>query len=512
MISQSKNLSLLFEECKLAFYSKKPLNTYSDLFYSTLNLAINENNQDLAMRLTLFVAELERKLLKFESSLNHFLECFDFIINNGDKKEKILVVHGLTMSYSKLDKQSDAFLTLNLLSDNDYSTEPDLKYMRSLIFIYLFNAMGLCHLSLKIYNELISTVSVKESPVKYFNLKHLYFYIKQGFGIEDEEIKDVVSEIWTWWNEALPHKENPEIFPHLRAFNDIQLHLYCNPLVDEKHLINAIANFHNIIENNETFKLGSVYYNGLLNAYIYLKDITKSKKILDIITSSDQSGSISYDLQYNYALASFYIINNEIDKSNQVAAKIIDKYEHNSANYKFEPNMKFYKEISRIYRENGNKEKEIEYSEKHKKVIRTQLKNFAISQKELLDKIVEDSSEQIKSSFDDLRLSNALSILTLTEKKPNENLIPLVSDNNIFFNPFFLDKMQKVKSTFTSLTKTEVRIATLIILNISNKDIAYLLVIESRTVDKNRQNIRKKLNIDPQEELYNFLAKVFDNT
>lgn len=71
-------------------------------------------------------------------------------------------------------------------------------------------------------------------------------------------------------------------------------------------------------------------------------------------------------------------------------------------------------------------------------------------------------------------------------------------------NPMF---MSKLSSEFESLTTMEIRICAMIKLNMRSKEISNILNISQKTIDKHRQNIRKKLLLDESIRLSLFLIQ-----
>lgn len=71
--------------------------------------------------------------------------------------------------------------------------------------------------------------------------------------------------------------------------------------------------------------------------------------------------------------------------------------------------------------------------------------------------------------------------------------------------PDFSDKLLNIDST---LNKTEIEFCALLKLNLSTKKIAELKFIEIRTVQNKKYRIRKKLNIPPAVDIYNWFASV----
>ena len=62
-------------------------------------------------------------------------------------------------------------------------------------------------------------------------------------------------------------------------------------------------------------------------------------------------------------------------------------------------------------------------------------------------------------------------------------------------------------NTYPLLTKHEKEICGLLVLNFSSKDIAQLRHVNPNAIKKARQSIRKKLPIEPHQDLLEFLLK-----
>lgn len=63
---------------------------------------------------------------------------------------------------------------------------------------------------------------------------------------------------------------------------------------------------------------------------------------------------------------------------------------------------------------------------------------------------------------------------------------------------------------FPNLTRMEIKICSLIWMGMSSKNIASMLFVEKITIDKHRQNIRKKLGLQPHEDIELYLRKLLN--
>ncbi len=68
--------------------------------------------------------------------------------------------------------------------------------------------------------------------------------------------------------------------------------------------------------------------------------------------------------------------------------------------------------------------------------------------------------------------------------------------------------LQTLTDRYPELTPTEVKVATMLRLDLSTKEIAALLYLSDRTVESHRQSLRKKLQLSPDISLQTFLASL----
>ncbi|MCB0409454.1 MAG: tetratricopeptide repeat protein, partial [Flavobacteriales bacterium] len=133
-----------------------------------------------------------------------------------------------------------------------------------------------------------------------------------------------------------------------------------------------------------------------------------------------------------------------------------------------------------------------------------ELEEFAlkiIQKNELLIKLKSDI-KQIDSSLPENKeklkeLSSSINSSLYIEKDRKEFELQL----NKTYQSFFL----KLDKQFPDLSKNERRLCSLLVLDLSSKDIATILNISPESVKKNRYRLRKKLNLETDENLTHFL-------
>ena len=95
-----------------------------------------------------------------------------------------------------------------------------------------------------------------------------------------------------------------------------------------------------------------------------------------------------------------------------------------------------------------------------------------------------------------------------------ENCLKTVAEGNPFFSPKIIDLLsikESPKGQLEVLTPSEKKILRLIAKDKTNKEIASLLFISHRTVEKHRSNIINKLNLEPKTNSLLIWAKEHQN-
>ena len=76
------------------------------------------------------------------------------------------------------------------------------------------------------------------------------------------------------------------------------------------------------------------------------------------------------------------------------------------------------------------------------------------------------------------------------------------------FNMVNTDFFNKLKDRFPDLTPNELKLCAYLKMNLSTKEIAQLMNITIKAVEVGRYRLRKKLHIQPETNLYDFLIQV----
>lgn len=160
-------------------------------------------------------------------------------------------------------------------------------------------------------------------------------------------------------------------------------------------------------------------------------------------------------------------------------------------------------------------ESELRYKKIEGKKLKTELDH---KKKDLTDLAIDISrkrewSDQVLDQLKELRkkhngpVSQDLRslIINLRGQLQVDEKMEIFQENIEQVNREFYDALSK---DYPDLTKSEKELCGLIRLNLSNKEIASLRNISPKSVKMGRYRLRKKLNLSPEEDIYEFLQKI----
>ena len=82
---------------------------------------------------------------------------------------------------------------------------------------------------------------------------------------------------------------------------------------------------------------------------------------------------------------------------------------------------------------------------------------------------------------------------------------------SIYFDQVHNNFLSNIKAKFPELSSTDLKLCAYLRLNLSSKEIAQLMNISLKGVEISRYRIRKKLNLLPEVNLYDFLIETAKN-
>ncbi|MDX9789922.1 MAG: LuxR C-terminal-related transcriptional regulator [Candidatus Kapaibacterium sp.] len=121
------------------------------------------------------------------------------------------------------------------------------------------------------------------------------------------------------------------------------------------------------------------------------------------------------------------------------------------------------------------------------------------------DDIIKFSQSVASNSDDTVRPTLSQVIGYIKRNKPSSNVWEEFIARFHDINPNFINYLSK---KFPTLTPTELKICSLTKTGLNSKDIASTLKISIRSVENHKYNIRKKFDLEPYQNLYNFISQI----
>ncbi len=161
--------------------------------------------------------------------------------------------------------------------------------------------------------------------------------------------------------------------------------------------------------------------------------------------------------------------------------------------------VEIFKEEKTIYRDNHIKNDESDTTVINMALNIIQKNEMLVQVRDRLLKI--SSSHDLNESRDVVMEINSLINQTLQIDKDRDVFEIFIEEKN-------KDFYSRLQSKFNNLTKNEQRLAALIRLNLSSKEIADLLNISTKSVEMNRYRLRKKMQIGRETNLVDLINKI----
>lgn len=148
--------------------------------------------------------------------------------------------------------------------------------------------------------------------------------------------------------------------------------------------------------------------------------------------------------------------------------------------------------------------------EKEVQIKRKKLSSYAlqlIDKNKKMDTLKESLSSLKEKVQDNASLINQLSVL---EKEINlvKNSEQNWEEFKLYFEEVYVDFFSKIKELHPTISAKELRLSALLRLNLSTKEIANLLNLPSKTIEVARYRLRKKLRLQPQQKLVEYIMSI----
>ena len=130
--------------------------------------------------------------------------------------------------------------------------------------------------------------------------------------------------------------------------------------------------------------------------------------------------------------------------------------------------------------------------------------NYIVQKNEFLNRIIHEINNYIrKTDIGRMHRDNLMKFLTVVESRNRLNKDMVTFENRL--NVLNMDFIKKLSRKFPSLSPVELKLCSLMKINLGTKEIAKLLFISSRTVETHRHHIIKKLKLPKSQNLINFI-------
>ena len=127
------------------------------------------------------------------------------------------------------------------------------------------------------------------------------------------------------------------------------------------------------------------------------------------------------------------------------------------------------------------------------------------------NEFVKNLVENVKSDFSELKLEEKIGSFIGKAVKKAESASSINDDLKRFegeLDKFSFEFIEKLSKKYASLTRVELKICSMIKINLSTKEIANLLYLSVRTVENHKYRIAKKLKIKPSQNFITFLNSI----
>ncbi|MES2568197.1 MAG: hypothetical protein V4565_15090 [Bacteroidota bacterium] len=327
---------------------------------------------------------------------------------------------------------------------------------------------------------------VEKDALKYYQFCYAYF-IK----IDDSKFADIYIKRYLNLKEFIMKKDIEKANSLSNALLNVQ-----NLNFQGDYEIHKLA----LETANQTSKKNRIiailfFLSAVLMFMVFVFYKKKKKKELEMTKKMGEAGLKSKDLEAKAMKADLENVRL------QAEAEIFKKdMERKVAESEFE------KERVLVKQEIANKDHKSKVMEKELELKKKDLTNVILhhthtyeSNQEMIEKLEQASRN------DDLGGSVKYLLNDLKSKNHIADRFSSFQNNIDHLNTEFY---QKLKQKFPNLTKAETELCGFILINLSNKDISILKNVEASSVKMSKTRLRKKLGINPDEDLLNFIQKI----
>ncbi len=454
----------------------------------------------------------------FSKTLEYYLNALNILENSTNDSLKNIIKYNIGVFYINIGKMDDALDYLLKTRTFFYNNQPD--FNNELIKNY--RQIGV------VYGKL----NILDSALIYFNKALLVF--ERDTAISKIELGGLLNNIGAiyhkqkdYTNAIINFSDALNIFNQYNNQRGIGISTFNIALInkEQKNYTKAINLFKSAGEYFQaTNDLNSIKecYNNLSNIYDIKEDYKNAFRYFQLFSGLKDS-IMDTDVLIKIANIETQLEIEKIEEKNRIKIQLLE-HQRNLSNYRwylftgiliiillifsillYKRNIQ--KKLIKVSLENTRLEKiNLEQEKQHLKneldFKTNELANFAnyiLNRNEILDKLKKEI-KNLKNNPDKNidKLARLVNQSLSFDKDRKELLIRVEQTHQSFF--------YKLQNKFPDLTDNEKRILALVMAELSTKEIASLLNISVGSVDMARYRLRKKMKIEPNQSIIDFLA------
>lgn len=478
------------------------------------------NDYKKTAEINLFIGQCYEEINNFESAISYFYESFYSAEKSKNDSLIIDIKYYLGVFYSKINKLEDALVYL-VQTQQFYNKELGLyqdnliSNLRQLGAVY--GRMNKLDSALYYFDKALDMAKI-DTVKNNFEIAGLY----NNIGAIYHKMQDYNSAF-------LKFKKAQRIFSDINDVRGVGISTFNLALLfkEQKKFDLSITLFNEsaaIFRNNNDLNSLKECYHNLSNIYEIRNDFDNAFK--NFILYSNFKDSITNSnilLKIANAEAQFQI--DKINEENEIKIKLLE-HEKELRNYRWYfftgllvivlmviililVRIRSQKKLIKVSLKNArleklNLENERKYLNDELNYKKNELANYAnyiLQRNEILEKVKTEIRILKKSPEKDIsKLSRIVNQSLTFDKERKEFLVRVEQANKSFF--------YKLQKKFPDITENEKRILALVMAELSSKEISSLLNISLGSVDMARYRLRKKLNIESNQSIIEFLTNL----
>lgn len=485
-------------------------------------LKLKEKDTTNTINFLVELAELHSHTIDYGKSYDRYWDALILADQSKDSISKANIYKGLGLLYGFYKRTDEAIKYLKLSNKirkglvNNFNKEWTLPFVASNYF-----AQANLYRDIKDYDNyrvyLDSSLQIqnrlpKSTPKSYY-LEAEYGYL----ALIDGDFDTALNKL----NDAKSYFETKD--PSYLVL----IHMFYGDMYQKMNQLNkSISNYEKSLELSNKYKshlnIDLLVYESLSNVYFKLNNSDKAYKYLKKAKELNERifGRNSSNSQHLLEIKDLY----RIEKDNQedlLKQQTIEKLEHEEKVWYLQSIilvvtivflMLFGFLFIRHLRQKHKNEKIILKEKQKLKLQKTneilELKNKELTESALRiiekDEFINSIKDRLSNQKDNIDVNVIRRILKSIQRSPSSNW----SEFELRFTAVNQSFYKKIKENYPNLKQTDLKLCALIKLNFQSKDMAKLLGIEVESVHTSRSRLRKKLNLNRNDNLEEFINSI----